>query len=183
MPQFSTAEARELWEKADQQRVQRDREEALATLSRLLDKEPQNPHVHNRVGVVLAEMGRLAQAEDSFCAALGYDPRHAPAISNIGNIRYEQGRYQEAIAKYNEALAVDPNYSITYNNLAAAQRRLGQYPASIRSLKRSHGLKRREWDRQSRDAAQPGLRRLRNAWAWFLFAAIGVAVVLFLMSR
>jgi tetratricopeptide (TPR) repeat protein len=183
VPEFASPEAQELWKHAEQLKSEGRREEALETLARLREREPQNPAVPNRMGVILVELGRRSEAEDHFCSAVGCDPHYAPAITNVGNIRYEEGRYQEAVAKYNEALAVDPSYANAHNNLAAALRRLGQYGAAVRSLKRAHALQRGGWDRQSRAEARETFRKIRGKWGCLIAAVIVLVVIVYALTR
>src|SRR5262249_42810528 len=58
----------------------------------------------------LAWVGRLAEAEDAYRAALGLVPDDPVAHSSLGQFLLDQARYQEAEAEFSKAIQLQPEH-------------------------------------------------------------------------
>jgi WD40 repeat protein/tetratricopeptide (TPR) repeat protein len=65
----------------------------------------------SHLGKRLAWVGRFAEAEEVYRAALKLMPNDPVAHGNLGTFLLDQARYQEAEAEFNEAIQVQPEHS------------------------------------------------------------------------
>ncbi|MGE0157965.1 MAG: tetratricopeptide repeat protein [Gemmatimonadales bacterium] len=72
------------------------------------------------MGIAEASLGRLAEAEEAFRAALRLDPRMPEAWVNLGIVLHRQDRVAEAAAAYERALGLDPSSASAHHNLSIA---------------------------------------------------------------
>lgn len=166
-----------------------DRQTAESFFRQLMEEYPDRPEGYNKIGVVMAETGQLNEAEQYFLWALAQDRAHAPALTNLGNIYLERGSTDQAIQHYMLALTSDPDYPPAHRNLSVAYRKKGQYYAFVSHFKRSQRLD----DRRAREE----FRRRRHTpnatggpigmslppWLWWVFAGIGVLIILTVFHR
>ncbi len=61
-----------------------------------------------RLGIALAEMGRLAEARSTFQALLSIDPTSAVGHNGLGAVATLERRHDEARRHYEQALAFHP---------------------------------------------------------------------------
>jgi arylsulfatase A-like enzyme/Flp pilus assembly protein TadD len=99
-------------------------QEALAAFQGCLAVQPANPASHNNLGLALANLGRIDEAETAYRRASRLDPRFALARVNLGLLYLTARRdLVRARAALLEAVAADPR-------LAAAQYALGDLYAT-----------------------------------------------------
>ncbi len=82
---------------------------------------------HNALGALLAEQGRLDEAEREFKIALNdplYETPHYAAY-NLANIYYRQGKYREAKVYYEQAIELAPAYAPAHFELGRTLEALG----------------------------------------------------------
>ncbi len=78
--------------------------EAIAQLEKALEIAPDNPLVHNNLGVRLAKNGQDDKAIEHYRRALQLKPEYMEAHNNLGNALYRQEKFGEAVEEYREAL-------------------------------------------------------------------------------
>jgi Flp pilus assembly protein TadD len=99
---------------------------ALAVMRETVEQEPGDAELHNRLGVVLAEMGRSADAEQAFVTARKLD-RHAPdAWINLARLAAYRGNDASAARLFEEALDRAPDNLPALYQLALIHCKLGQ---------------------------------------------------------
>jgi tetratricopeptide (TPR) repeat protein len=91
--------------------------EAAAAYRRVLALRPDIAEVHNNLGVILKNQGRLDQAVAEYQQALALKPDFVEAYNNLGNVLREQGKLDQAAARYQQAIALKPDYAEAHNNL------------------------------------------------------------------
>ncbi len=96
-------------------------DDAIAMFATSLELGPGDPATLVRLGEVLMEQGRLAEADQQFAAA-----NNATALFNRGQIAAQQGDAQKAVDFLEQALAADPEATSIHTPLAVAYRQLGQ---------------------------------------------------------
>ena len=87
--------------------------------------------VYNNIGIVLAEQGKLEEAEKAFNKALKLDANQAQTYQNLGNVFQNQGKLEEATAAYKKALAIRPDYAEAYCNMGIALADQGKREESV----------------------------------------------------
>ncbi|MHA1478004.1 MAG: TPR end-of-group domain-containing protein, partial [Promethearchaeota archaeon] len=103
----------------------------------------------NNLGILYADLGRFAEAETAYKAALdtykklaemnpeAYLPRVAMTQNNLGILYVNLGRFEEAEIAIQEALEIDPRDSNTWYNKACIESISDFKEKSIESLKRA----------------------------------------------
>jgi tetratricopeptide (TPR) repeat protein len=128
--------------------------EALEGYRAYVERQPDDPKGHNKVGAILARLGRRGEARAHFLEALRLDRTFVPAMANLGGLALEEGNLEEAERWLTEALRLDPEYPPAQNNLGVLHRRRGNITAMVGSLKAAARAERR----RMRQEAQEDLR-------------------------
>ena len=113
--------------------------EAEGLYRQLLSADPHAFAPRHMLGVLLAQQGRLAEAQDMIAAALQRSPRDAGALVNYGNVLNLLGCYQDAIASYDRALILAPDAE-TLNNRGNALQGLNRRVEALASYEKALGL-------------------------------------------
>jgi tetratricopeptide (TPR) repeat protein len=100
--------------------------EALRTLARLAEREPDNPWAHLRSAELQLDLRRPVDAARSLETLVRLVPRFAEGHALLGRALARAGRAAEARKCYAEALALDPGHAAA----SRALRRLGVVEAS-----------------------------------------------------
>ena len=93
------------------------------------------PSALSKRGVCKVLQGDRNGARADFEAALGRNPRCAPALVNLGNLEQEAGDDDEARRRYLSAIAAEPEYAPAHHNLGVLYRKLGRVDESVRELR------------------------------------------------
>jgi tetratricopeptide (TPR) repeat protein len=94
--------------------------EALPHLLEAVRLRPDDPTLHNGLGLAFYRLRRLGDATEAFEEALRLDPAHTEAHSNLGLVLLAGGRPAEAIPHFEEALRITPRQAAVHNNLGMA---------------------------------------------------------------
>jgi tetratricopeptide (TPR) repeat protein len=105
--------------------------EAIALLSQLIDRQPQNAVNYNNRGLIYFQSGDTQKAFIDYNKALQLDPKLANAYNNRANYYAACGKLQSAIADYDQALDLNPRYVRAWINRGITWRDLGQYEQAI----------------------------------------------------
>jgi predicted O-linked N-acetylglucosamine transferase (SPINDLY family) len=97
--------------------LQGDNADALLPLQKAAQLLPQDPQAQSNLGVVLAELNRLPEAEASHRRALAIDPLAAEPHCHLGAALKLQGRIAEAESCLRQAIALKPDYAEAQFNL------------------------------------------------------------------
>ncbi|HEX7439824.1 MAG TPA: type IV pilus biogenesis/stability protein PilW [Caldimonas sp.] len=115
---------------------------ALDQIKLAILADPTSSEAFDLRGLIYANLGDHALAEESFRHALQINPRDADAMQNFGSYLCQQRRYPEADALFNQALAV-PQYRDSPRTLltqGVCQAFAGQLAESEATLSRSYEL-------------------------------------------
>ncbi|MGO9804053.1 MAG: tetratricopeptide repeat protein, partial [Steroidobacteraceae bacterium] len=115
-------------------------EEALVSLERVLQIEPDDVPVLVTAANCLCALGRAREAVPLYERALERNPRLIEAHNNLGNALQELGDRARAVGCYRQALALNPNDAEAHANLGNALRQLGQLEEALTSLERAVAL-------------------------------------------
>lgn len=113
---------------------------AIADLQAALALQPDDPRIHNMLGILYADCGDTSRALAAFTRATELDAGYARAWNNLGNTLRIADRLREAVAAFSRAVAAQPDYALAWSNLGAAQRELGEGHAAQASLSRALAL-------------------------------------------
>ena len=91
----------------------------------------------NKLGIVLMEHGKCAEAESQYLKALHFKPSSDGLYNNLGNAVREQGRLCEAEIIYRTALELNPNFSVAHNNLGNVLKDQGKLGQAVLSYRRA----------------------------------------------
>jgi tetratricopeptide (TPR) repeat protein len=114
------ASAGELEKRGDELRVEKADLDALDYFRAALAKNPTNPQVWNKAGIVELQLQRYKDSLKSLNRAIKLEPTFANAHNNLGVTYYELKKYRKAIQLYEKAISLDPSSASYYNNLGAA---------------------------------------------------------------
>ena len=95
-------------EMADALYAQKSYEKAEHMYLQLAKKDPRNPKLYNRLGVLFLELQNYIDARDAFKAALAIDDSRASRHYNYSMACYHLGQYREAQDAMIQALKRDP---------------------------------------------------------------------------
>jgi tetratricopeptide (TPR) repeat protein len=132
-PPSKDASAEALEKQGDELRAEKAYLDALDYFRAALAKQPDNPPVLNKIGIVDLMLQRYREAAKDFEQALKKDRKFAEAYNNLGVVKYELGAQGlrrkhlfagrdlgRAIADYKKAIELDPNSASFYSNMGAA---------------------------------------------------------------
>jgi tetratricopeptide (TPR) repeat protein len=106
-----------------------------------IDKNPDCWLVHNNLGLVLVDRGRVDEAIAHFQQALKIKPDLEQAHYNLGFALVGRGQVDEAIAHYQQALKIKPDYALAHNNLGTALAGRGQVDGAIAHFQQALKIK------------------------------------------
>ncbi len=95
-------------------------------LREAISKYPDNPYLHNHLGLALKRQGRVREAVSEYEKALGLKPDYFIAINNLAVALEAEGREALAMEHYEKALAGDPAMSGAHLNYALLLEKKGK---------------------------------------------------------
>ncbi|MFQ5900081.1 MAG: tetratricopeptide repeat protein [Thermodesulfobacteriota bacterium] len=102
----------------------------------VIENYPDVPIVHNNLGTVYAEQGRLDDAVREYQITLRLDPNYVKAHYNLGVTYAKQGKLNDAIKEYQVTLDVEPEeYAETHNDIGSLYAEQGRLDDAIREYK------------------------------------------------
>ena len=91
-----------------------------------------NCMVHNNMGIILQQQGKLDGAIAHYAEALRLKPDHAGFVNNMGTALEEQGKLDEAARYYLKSLELNPGLARPHNNLAYILEKQGKADEAVR---------------------------------------------------
>jgi tetratricopeptide (TPR) repeat protein len=82
--------------------------EAVPNFLRAIEQSPQDPAIHNHLGVALYRLGRKVDAEKSFRTAIQVGPNNVDARVSLAEICCQGNRYGEAVNYLKQAAQLAP---------------------------------------------------------------------------
>lgn len=90
---------------------------SLDLLERAAAVTPNSSEVHNNLGNVLRDLGRIDDALAAYSRAIELRPDYAGAHRNLGNVLNDQGRPEEAVKSFRRAVGLEPNSAEIHSSL------------------------------------------------------------------
>lgn len=103
---------------------------AAALLTEVLDQQPGNLRALEQYGMLMADQGRIADAEQRIDAALATAPDTASAFLRAAQLLAEIGSMQKSLANTQHALELDPEYAPAYHHLGLLRNDAGDDEAA-----------------------------------------------------
>ena len=108
--------------------------EAIALLSQLIIRHPDNALDYNNRGLVYFQSGQLESAIADYNTALKLNPQLASAYNNRANYYAACGQLTAALADYDRALDLNPSYVRAWINRGITLRDLGRFDQAIENF-------------------------------------------------
>ena len=90
-------------------------DKALDYYQKAIQTSPTDANLHNGLGNVYAEMGKIPEAQAEFQKSAELDPANAStAYFNMGVVMYNKGKMDEAAAALKKAAELNPKYAEAY---------------------------------------------------------------------
>lgn len=112
--------------------------QALEELTAAEKQTPADARVRNFRGIVLARLGRLADAAAEYREAIRLDPSMADAFRNLGYLDWTQHHLDKARGSLASVLKLAPNDQYAHYYLGRVELESGHYAAAFAELERSH---------------------------------------------
>ncbi len=154
--------------------------EAASGYEAILQSEPKNAELLNKVGVAYQELGILNRSERYYRRSMKADKNFASPVNNLGTVEYEKKHYSKAIVLYQKALVLKMETSTIYSNLGYAYFANKQYPEAMATFNKALAIDPGLFERKSsygtiiqqRTTTDPGLF---NFFVAKSYAALGDA--------
>ncbi len=151
--------------KADILMARKEYWQAIESYNKLLQSEPKNAALLNKVGVAYQEMDDLIRAKRYYKKSMHQDKHFASPVNNYGTVEYTLKRFGKAIDAYKKALVLTPGAATVYGNLGYAYFANKEYPRAMDSFESALKLDPSIFDRkggygaiiQQRSSTDPGL--------------------------
>ena len=115
-------------------------QQALPAFERALGVDPVYLHAMKNRAIALRGLGRSAEAEAAFLAALKVDPDDAGGWATLGRIRGSAGDVSGAAEVLRRSVSIDPSNPQVWFDLANAEERLNRPAAQVEALKHALDL-------------------------------------------
>jgi Flp pilus assembly protein TadD len=99
-----------------------------------IPKYQTDARIQNEAGVAYYALGRVADANERFLAAVALDANYDEPHANLGLLYRRKGWYEKALAEYDVALELRPTNATTWYNRAVALLRLARIEDAVSSL-------------------------------------------------
>jgi tetratricopeptide (TPR) repeat protein len=115
--------------------------DALAVIDAAIRSGARDPTLYNLKGLAASELGRDAEAEESFRTVIRLSPKSAMGYNNLGVLLAKLGRYQDALNRFREAHARDPQNFTALLGLGTSLAALQQYDEAAKNLQKASTLR------------------------------------------
>ncbi|WP_414526576.1 tetratricopeptide repeat protein [Nodularia chucula] len=113
---------------------QGDYAEAIALLTELIERRPQNSVDYNNRGLIYFQSGEMLKALGDYNTAVLLNPNLASAYNNRANYHAARSEFTAALADYDRAIDVNPGYVRARINRGITLRDLEEYEEAIDSF-------------------------------------------------
>src|SRR2546426_7644205 len=97
---------------ADSYHKARMNDKSVEAYQKAIAAAPSDPSLHNNLGSVYADMGKIPEAQQEFQKSAELDPANASrAYFNLGVVMYNKGKMDEAANALKKATEIDPGYA------------------------------------------------------------------------
>lgn len=115
-------------------------EDAVVEYRKALALTPNDPVLHNKLGIAYQTLGRYGQARREYDQALAIRPTYPEAWNNVGTLEHARGRFKQAIAAYRKAVEIKPALATPWKNMGSAFLALGRVEEGLSAYRRAYSL-------------------------------------------
>jgi tetratricopeptide (TPR) repeat protein len=123
--------------RGDLARIHNDYPLAISEYEKALRADPQNPVLHNKIGIAELKLNNRGLARRQFGMALKLDPRNVSAMNNMGAVYYLDKKYKPAVKYLKQALELDESSAPSHLNLAEAWFGMGEIDRAMNEYARA----------------------------------------------
>jgi tetratricopeptide (TPR) repeat protein len=134
------AEVSEISKKADSLMVRKFFEDAVIEYSKALAINPNDPVIHNKLGIAYHQLPNLDMAKKEYERAKKLNPKYHEAWNNLGTVDYSMKKFKRAVKHYKKALQIQPESATTHHNLGAAYFALKRFDEGFQSFQEAYRL-------------------------------------------
>ena len=116
-------------------------DDALKLLERSFQLNPRDPFTRQDMGETMSSLGRFAEAEQHYLAALAIMPQSAAILNDLSVVYHKMRRYDDALATVDRALAIQPDLPQAHSNRGMALTDRGRFDEAIAALDQSLRLR------------------------------------------
>ncbi|MBS2009995.1 MAG: tetratricopeptide repeat protein [Cyanobacteria bacterium SZAS TMP-1] len=109
-------------------------DQAVSVLTAQIAKDPNNPSLHNRLGLIYASVGELRRAESQFNQAIDLSREQLAQLNNELNTKKANGEIAQASQIMLTANQMELELSSAHSNLARVFEKLGQQSKVVAQL-------------------------------------------------
>jgi len=109
----------------------------IASLSDVVQRNPNDAQAYNMRGSVLGRAGRAQEALADFDKAIAIDANYTQAYANRGQVHRQTNKLDLALADYNKALAIDATYATAYLGRGMVFRQQGRALEALNDFNRA----------------------------------------------
>jgi Flp pilus assembly protein TadD len=113
---------------------------AVDEYKKALEVQPNDPAVHNKLGICYQQLGNAAQARREYERALALDPGYAEVWNNIGTLEQARRRFKPAVRAYKKAIEAKPGHATFWKNLGSTYLALGQVQEALEAYQEAFRL-------------------------------------------
>jgi tetratricopeptide (TPR) repeat protein len=121
---------------------------AAKTYEEILQKDPRNAPLLNKIGICYQELGDAGRARHYYQRAAKADKTYASAINNLGTLDYMEKRYGKAIKSFKKALLLKGEQAGVYSNLGYSYCGARDYPRAMEAFGKALALDPQVFDRK-----------------------------------
>ena len=117
------------------------RKEEIDRYRQAIRSNPGDPGAHAKLGLALAQDGRLQEAQTALERSLVLEPAAAAVRTNLANMLLRQGALEAAMEHYRQVLAEDGGLAAAHYGLGMAHHARGEPDSALAALARALALR------------------------------------------
>jgi tetratricopeptide (TPR) repeat protein len=151
--------------------------DAAAVYQNLVQQEPRNPALLNKLGIAYHQQTMLDQAKRCYERAVKADRNYANAYNNIGTIYYQRKQFGKAVHAYKKALQIREDMPTVYSNLGYAYFMQKHYEDALGAFHRALELDPEVFERSHRTGSLLQDRSVEDHGLFYYFLAKSFAAM------
>jgi len=113
---------------------------AVEEYKKALVVQPNDPTVHNKLGICYQQLHDDASARREYDRALQLDPAYAEVWNNLGTLEQAGKRFKPAVRAYKKAIETKPSLATPWKNLGNAYLALGKVQEAFEAYQEAFRL-------------------------------------------